>query len=277
MTTPLSPPPAVRLDNIRVGTATHPRLDIAQLVIHAGERVALIGPNGAGKTTLLRLIGGLQPASEGRVVVLGRSLFDPQHPLTRAQWRQWRAEVGQMMQGLHLVPRLSARDNVVLGALARPGALSLWRSWVRCYPAALVAEAQQALDALGISHRSHVRADRLSGGERQKTSLARLRLQRPRVVLADEPTSALDPAATVQACHALREVALQATLVTVVHDPALLPLLADRVIGLKHGRIVFDMATTELTPPLLDWLYQAENTPTACTTPHTATLTPQTT
>ena len=172
-------------------------LDVPALTVHAGERVAVVGPNGAGKSSLLKVISGFLPATRGRVTVLGRSLGGADVPaLSRSEWRQLRADVGQVMQGLHLVPRLTTLENVVLGALARPGAMPLWRSWLRWYPPALCHEATEALADLGLAHRLHARADQLSGGERQKVSLARLRLQRPRLVLADEPTSALDPAAT---------------------------------------------------------------------------------
>jgi phosphonate transport system ATP-binding protein len=133
--------------------------------------------------------------------------------------------------------------------------MATWRSWLRWYPPTLCQEASAALRELGLAHRLHARADQLSGGERQKVSLARLRLQQPQLILADEPTSALDPAATQQACQALLAVARQATLLTVVHDPALLPLLADRVIGLKSGQVAFDVALSDLDAARLQDLY----------------------
>ncbi len=237
-------------------------LDIPALSVRGGERVALVGPNGAGKSSLLKVLGGSEPVTQGTVTVLERH-WGGQNlpPLSRSQWRNLRAEVGQVMQGLHLVARLSALENTVLGALGRPGALPVWRSWLRWYPTDLYEEARCALADLGLEHRLQSRADQLSGGERQKVSLARLRLQRPRLILADEPTSALDPAATRQACQALLSVASHATLMTVVHDPALLPLLADRVIGLKDGKMVFDIAVGDLEPSILNDLYEDRRHP----------------
>ena len=248
----------IQIRNLRVEAGGHTLLDVPTLTIRAGERVALVGPNGAGKSSLLKVIDGFLPATQGCLTVLGRTFGGAGAPTPNPhQWRALRAEVGQVMQGLHLVPRLTALENVVLGALARPGAMPAWRSWLRWYPPALRQEARIALDALGLGHRLHARADQLSGGERQKVSLARLRLQRPRLILADEPTSALDPSATQQACQALLSVARQATLLTVIHDPALLPLLADRVIGLKSGKVAFDVPIEDLHPRLLDQLYDA--------------------
>lgn len=246
----------IDIRNLRVEVAGRTLLDIAGLTIHAGERVALVGSNGAGKSSLLKVLGGFLPATQGEVSVLGRHFGGADaSTLSRQQWRALRAEVGQVMQGLHLVPQLTALDNVVLGALARPSVMATWRSWLRWYPPTLCQEASAALGELGLAHRLYARADQLSGGERQKVSLARLRLQQPQLILADEPTSALDPAATQQACQALLDVAHRATLVTVVHDPALLPLLADRVIGLKGGRVAFDVALGDLDTARLQDLY----------------------
>ena len=244
--------PAVRITDLVVEADGRVLLQLPRLQIAAGERVAVIGANGAGKSTLLRVLGGFARPARGEVQVLGR----PLGTLDRAGWRQLRRETGQLLQGLHLVPRLTARENVLIGALARPG-LAAWRGWTRCFPLALVAEADAALDALGLSAVRHLRADRLSGGERQKVGLARLLLQRPRLVLADEPTAALDPAATALACAALSRSAAGATLLTVVHQPSLLPLLADRVIGLDAGRMVFDLPLAAVDAALLDALYAA--------------------
>jgi phosphonate transport system ATP-binding protein len=246
--------PAVRIEGARVAVAAQVLLDVPHLVVESGERVAVVGPNGAGKSTLLKLVGGLLCAQQGRVQVLGRTLGTP----GAAERRALRRETGILMQGLHLVPRLSARENVLIGALGRLRGAEAWCSLMRWYPRALVAEADAALAALGLSDRADMRADRLSGGERQKAALARVQLQRPRLLLADEPTSALDPAATSLVCDALRSAvaAPGRTLLTVVHDLDLLPRLATRVVGLADGRVQWDLPIGEVAAPLLRALYE---------------------
>jgi phosphonate transport system ATP-binding protein len=162
-----------------------------------------------------------------------------------------------VLQGLHLVQRLSALDNVLIGALGR---LSGWRSWARCYQGTDVAEALRALDAVGLTALAPQRTDRLSGGERQRVSIARMLMQRPRLVLADEPTASLDPASAREVCALLRGSAAHATLIAVVHHIDLLPLLADRVIGLRDGRPVFDQPLATLDAGVFDALYGSEPT-----------------
>lgn len=250
--------PAVHLRGVRVASGTKTLLQVDELALLPGECVAVVGPNGAGKSTLLRVMAGMARVDQGSVQVLGRALgADEPAPLTPAAWRALRREVGVVMQGLHLVPRLTAQENVLIGALARLHGAQAWRSWWRRYPEALVAEAAAALAALGLADRAHVRADRLSGGERQKVSLARLALQDPRLVLADEPTAALDPAATAQVCLTLRGTAAARgqTLVTVVHDLELLPALATRVIGLAHGAVRWDLPLGAVSDSALRDLY----------------------
>lgn len=225
-------------------------LEIDELTIVAGERIGIVGHNGAGKTTLLRLLSGFAPATQGRLEVLGRVL---EAPLPAAELRAMRKEIGQVLQGLHLVARLSALDNVLIGCLGR---VTGWRAWARCYPAQEVAQAESALRAVGLLAGVHARADTLSGGERQKVAIARLLMQRPRLILADEPTAALDPAAAAEVCRLLVSAAREAMLITVVHNPALLRLLADRVIGLKQGRIAFDLPVAAIDDQALLDLYR---------------------
>lgn len=108
--------PSVLLRDVQVAAGDRVLLDVPRLRIEPGERVAIVGANGAGKSTLLKLIGGLVQASQGQVQVLSRALGPG---LAAVERRALRRDTGLLMQGLHLVPRLSARENVLIGALAR--------------------------------------------------------------------------------------------------------------------------------------------------------------
>lgn len=248
--------PAVALTQICCAVGGRALLEVDSLRIDAGERIAIVGHNGAGKSTLLRVLSGFMTPTHGTVQVLGHRLA----PLPPGiDLRRLRHDIGQVLQGLHLVPRLSALDNVLIGCLGR---VNGWRSWARVFPDEELVQAREALRQVGLLARSETRADRLSGGERQKVAIARMFLQRPRLILADEPTAALDPAAAAEVCHLLANAASGATLITVVHNPALLPLLSERVIGLKNGRIAFDLPVAEVSDEVLFRLYRPrENEP----------------
>ena len=245
----MSQPAVVLLEDVRCPTGGPICLQVKHLEIRLGERVAVVGPNGAGKSTLLRLISGFIRPVSGRVVVLNRSL---DALMSTQAMRSLRCEVGQIMQDLHPVERLSVLENVLIGCLGRTRG---WSGWTRCYPQYEVEAAETALRSVGLLMRAGTRADALSGGERQKVALARLLMQRPRLILADEPTAALDPVAAREVCQLLVEASAAATLVSVVHNPALLPLLANRVIGMKKGSIDFDLPIAELHGNGLDALY----------------------
>lgn len=226
-------------------------LDIPRLQIQPGERVAIIGHNGAGKSTLLRVLTGFTPLQQGKVQVLGRNITQ----LKRRSLRVLRAEIGQVLQGVHLVERLNVIDNTLIGCLSRvPG----WRSWLRQFPPAEMIKAESALRDVGMLTKATARADSLSGGERQKVAIARMLLQSPSLILADEPTAALDPLAAAEICSLLTAAARGATLISVVHNPALLPTLAERVIGLRQGRLVFDLPVDRVDTSQLTRLYQKD-------------------
>jgi len=244
----------VAIDHLVCHVGERAVLDLPALSIAEGERVALIGANGAGKSTLLRCLSGFAQPTRVHASVLGRALGAG---LRGAALRSLRGEVGQVMQGLHLVQRLSAIDNVWIGALGR---LRGWRSWLRLPRPAELADAERALAAVGLLGKAEQRTDHLSGGERQKVAIARMLMQRPRLILADEPTASLDPLAAAEVCSLLARAAGDATLITVVHSPGLLPLLADRVIGLKNGRIAFDKPVAEVGDTELARLYRPDDT-----------------
>lgn len=244
--------PAIRLTQAVVAAGERTIIDAVTFAAQGGERIALVGPNGAGKSTLLRLIAGMVSPCHGEIEVLGRTLH---RRLSGRARRQLHAETGQIFQGLHLVQRLTVLENVLLGSLARNRS---WLTWARIFPDGEVRRAEAALQTVGLIGKAGMRADRLSGGERQKAAIARLLMQSPRLVLADEPTAALDPVAAADVATMLSTLARSRDmmLLTVVHDPGLLPLLADRVLGLQHGRLVFDLPLARVDDALLNRLYR---------------------
>jgi phosphonate transport system ATP-binding protein len=227
-------------------------LSIDTLSIQHGERIAIVGHNGAGKSTLIKLLTGFMHCSSGSLKVLDREMNTD---LSSNDLRLLRKDIGQVLQGLHLVARLTALDNILIGSLGR---LSGWKSLAGIYPQEEIQRARQALDAVGLNLKADTRTDKLSGGEKQRVAIARMLMQKPRLILADEPTAALDPGAAAEVCELLINSARDATLITVVHNPTLLPVLAQRVIGLKAGRIIFDVPTAEVNEQRLQLLYDLE-------------------
>ena len=232
---------------LQVSAGPHTLLHGVDLTVAAGERVALVGHNGAGKSTLLRALAGFGRVSGGVLQVLGTDLAAPCPP---ASLRQLRCRVAQVHQGLHLVGRLSALDNVLIGGAGRHS--SPW-TWLRRWPAADKQAALATLASVGMGHAAGQRTDTLSGGERQKVAIARALHQRAGVLLADEPTASLDDRAADDLVQLLASVVLaqHTTLVCVLHDLDLLPRLANRVVALRQGRVVADGPVTADTPDQL--------------------------
>ena len=243
----------IKIENLRCIIDGRTILDIPELSIVNGERIAIVGHNGAGKSTLLKLLTGFMPPTSGKLTVLGRSLHER---MDTENLRALRSEIGQVLQGLHQVARLRAIDNVLIGCLGR---YKSWRSLFGYYPQVEIQLAHAALAAVGLTEYAQLRTDKLSGGERQRVAIARLLMQQPQLILADEPTAALDPGAAADVCALLVGAAKSATMITVVHSPSLLPLLATRVIGFKLGKLVFDLPIEKINEESLKSLYLAES------------------
>lgn len=244
--------PLIQLNRFAAAAGERIILHSINLEVRSGERIAIIGGNGAGKSSLLRLLAGTLTPSRGSARVLDCDLG---RPLKRKERTDLHAQVGQVFQGLHLVQRLTALENVLLGSLARNRS---WLTWARLFPQNEVLLAQSLLKRVGLFGKDAMRTDLLSGGERQKVAIARMLMQQPRLILADEPTAALDPAAAADVAVLLSTLTRdrQLTLITVLHDPGLLPLLADRVIGMRSGSIAFDLPVGEVSNATLDALYR---------------------
>ena len=245
--------PVIEAQGLQVSVGKQVLLQDIGLRITAGERVALVGHNGAGKSTLLRTLTGFSGAAQvtrGSLRVLGTDIASPGNAQDGGGLRRLRARVGQVHQGLHLVGRLSALDNVLIGGAGRHS--SSW-TWLRRWPLSERLAAQAALARVGLGGAAHRRTDTLSGGERQKVAIARALHQGAPLLLADEPTASLDTEAAAEVVGILAAVMAEhpVTLVCVVHDLDLLPRLADRAIALRRGLVVADVAVDAHTPAQL--------------------------
>ena len=218
-----------------------------------GERIALIGPSGAGKTSLLSVLGTALAPSDGQLEILG---FGQNFGSTVA-FKALRARIGS----IHQSPPIPGRQRVVTAVLA--GKLGQWPAWKSLasllYPLDL-AGARAALERVDLTDKLFARCDQLSGGQLQRVGIARVLYQQPDLILADEPVSALDPAlalATVRLLIADAE-ARGATLVASLHAVDLAIGNFTRIVGVKAGRIAFDLPSGEVTVPLLHDLYAGE-------------------
>jgi putative ABC transport system ATP-binding protein len=194
------------------------------LQVDAGEYVAIVGPSGCGKSTLLSLLGGLDAPTAGHVELLGQ----PLHLLNdRALTRLRLEKVGFVFQRFHLLPVLTARENIEL-PMAERGVGKAERR----------ARALELLEYVGLPLRAAHRATQLSGGEMQRVAIARALANRPSLILADEPTGELDAATGAGILALFRQLHADGiTIVVVTHD-ARLAADARRVIELLDGRVV---------------------------------------
>ncbi len=194
--------------------------------VEAGEYISIMGPSGSGKSSLLNILGLLDRPDQGRYLLDGEEVSNLDD---RRQAEVRRHRIGFVFQFFHLVPRLSAAENIEL-PLTLAGV----------EPALRKERVQSALAAFGLAERARHRPDQLSGGQRQRVAIARATIMGPQVILADEPTGNLDHSSGSEVIRILEDLNRQGmTLILVTHDPEL-GARARRTIRMVDGRLASD-------------------------------------
>lgn len=204
--------------------------------IEKGELVVIVGPSGAGKTTVLNILGGMDTATSGKIIVDGADI-------TRYNERQLtsyrRDDIGFVFQFYNLVPNLTAKENVEL-------ALQICKDPL---------DAQTVLEDVGLGKRLDNFPAQLSGGEQQRVSIARALAKNPKLLLCDEPTGALDYNTGKAILKLLQDMCRKKgmTVIIITHNSALAP-MADRLIKIKNGKVAkMEKNTSPVSVNLIEW------------------------
>ncbi len=226
-------------------------LKSVSLSVGTNEIVAIIGRSGAGKSTLLRAINGMQPVTSGSIKLDGVEITKMKGPQLRELWKQ----VGFIWQEYNLVGRLSANMNVLTGRL---GYSRSFFNLLGYFSREEREIAMRSLERVNMLHRAKFRADRLSGGEKQRVNIARAVSQQPKLLLADEPVASLDPELSWTVMGDLARVAREEGVPTLIniHEVELAKAFTDRMIGIAQGVVVFDGTPAELDDEAMRTIYR---------------------
>ncbi|CFW59772.1 TPA: phosphonate ABC transporter ATP-binding protein [Yersinia enterocolitica] len=244
---------------VKAYKSQHRVLDDINFELHAGEFVAIIGRSGAGKSTLLHVLNGTIPSSAGEIINYHDN-GETQNiaALTTKQMRKWRAKCGMIFQDFCLVPRLDVMTNVLLGRLSYTSTL---KSFFKIFADHDRARAIELLQWLNMLPHALQRAENLSGGQMQRVAICRAMMQNPKILLADEPVASLDPKNTTRIMNTLQKISEDDIAVVVnLHSVDLVKEYCTRVIGIAHGRIIFDGHPSMLNDTIIQDIYSDEST-----------------
>jgi phosphonate transport system ATP-binding protein len=224
-------------------------LDNINVSIKKGEFVAIIGSSGAGKSTFIRSINRLVQPTSGTIAINGKIATGG------GNLRYLRRDVAMIFQQFNLVKRLTVLRNVLMGRLGYKGGLG------QLYPIFNSKDIDLALNSLqrlGIAEKAYIRADQLSGGQQQRVAIARALSQEPSIMLADEPVASLDPETSIVVLDILKRINHEDGITTIVnlHQLDLAKEYADRVLGFKGGKLVFEGAPEDVTREVYERVYR---------------------
>lgn len=210
------------------GSAVVHALDGVSFTIDQGELCVILGSSGAGKTTLLNMLGGMDTLTSGHIYLQDQEIS----AFSRKELTAYRRhDVGFVFQFYNLIPNLTALENVEIAAQLCDHPIP----------------AQQALQMVGLQERMHNFPSELSGGEQQRTAIARALAKNPALLLCDEPTGALDFVTGKSVLKMLYELSRQrhTTVVIITHNQAIAP-MADRIIHIQSGKILDDQKNAHI-------------------------------
>ena len=224
-------------------------LDDVNITIEQGEFVGIIGLSGAGKSTLLRTINRMHDITSGTLTVDGQEVKN-----LKGKLRKFRRNIGMIFQSFNLVTRTTVIRNVLM---AKVPEMPFWRVLLGIFKKEDKLNALEALDKVGILDKAYIRADQLSGGQQQRVALARTLAQNPKIILADEPVAALDPVTAKQVMSDFKKInqEMNITILINIHHVELALAYADRIIGIRAGKIVYDGPSADVTEDVLNMIY----------------------
>ena len=250
------PPMIVVSDLTKSYDGTIDAIKDISLTIEKGEFTVIFGPSGVGKSTFLRCLNYLVKPTSGDVIIDGQRVGD----LSKAELLGLRSRVGMIFQDFNLVNRMSVLSNVMCGRLHGLNVLrALTYSFAQeDHEAAVHALRRAGLDEVELYNR---RADTLSGGQRQRVGIARMLVQKPKVILADEPVASLDMKMQHTIMRLISDIAAKdgITVVMSLHHLDLAKQYATRIIGLSDGRVAFDGPPDSLSDDIIDKVFEMED------------------
>ena len=225
-------------------------LDDVNLTIRDGEFVAIIGRSGAGKSTLLRSVNRMHRITSGTLTVNGINVST----LSGKSLRRFRRGIGMVFQSFNLVTRTTVIKNVLSACVPD---MPFWRVLLGIFRREDKMKALESLDKVGILDKAYIRADQLSGGQQQRVALARTLTQDPQIILADEPVAALDPVTARQVMQDFVRInkEMGISILLNIHHVELAIEYADRIIGIRAGRIVYDGPSKQVDQAVLNAIY----------------------